>query len=247
MLLAAFVGTADAGRFTASLPDDKEQARIQALLDKQVLARRKAIAARRAWNNMRVFKDKNGAITLTNRPEKYTNNKDLVEFKMDYDPIEVPDRFRAFMFSHRVKEDDIKQLAKHYAERYLLDESLVLAVIKVESNFDPKAVSRAGARGLMQLMPATAAEMGVTDIFDPAQNIAAGTQYLAKLLNAFNHDLDLALAAYNAGPATVKRYGGTPPYKETRLYVRRVNEYAARFAQGSIPLTGLGIGTSYGV
>ena len=102
---------------------------------------------------------------------------------------------------------------------------LVKAVIAAESNFDPEAVSHKGAQGLMQLMPGTAALMGVRDPFDPEQNIAGGVGYLRNCLDRFQHNVPLAVAAYNAGPAAVDRYGGIPPYRETRDYVRRVLAY----------------------
>jgi len=95
-------------------------------------------------------------------------------------------------------------------------------VIHAESRFHPKAVSRAGARGLMQLMPATADELGVDDPFDAWQNIEGGTRYLGQLVRRFEGDIHLALAAYHAGAANVQRYGGVPPYRETRRYVKRV-------------------------
>lgn len=98
---------------------------------------------------------------------------------------------------------------------------LLTALVRAESNFDPLAVSRAGAHGLAQLMPVTAADRGVTDVFDPEQNLRAGAVHLRQLLDRFE-SLTLALAAYNAGAATVDRYGGVPPYRETRNYVRRV-------------------------
>lgn len=106
-----------------------------------------------------------------------------------------------------------------------LDPLLVKSVIWVESCFDPFAVSRVGAHGLMQLMPATAAELGVTDRFDPAQNIRGGVTYLAWMLERFDRDLDLALAAYNAGPGAVERHKGIPPFAETRRYIDRVNAH----------------------
>jgi len=101
---------------------------------------------------------------------------------------------------------------------------LVASVIAVESNFNPNAVSWRSARGLMQLMPETAARFGVTKVFDPQQNIEAGTKYLKELLVRYNDDLALTLAAYNAGPVRVGQYRSVPPYRETRDYVRRVTE-----------------------
>lgn len=105
-----------------------------------------------------------------------------------------------------------------------VDPELVASVIAVESNFNPDAVSWRSARGLMQLMPQTAARFGVTRIFDPQQNIEAGTRYLKELLLRYNGDLALTLAAYNAGPDRVEHYRNVPPYRETRDYVRRVTE-----------------------
>jgi Transglycosylase SLT domain len=101
---------------------------------------------------------------------------------------------------------------------------LVASVIAVESNFNPNAVSWRSARGLMQLMPETAARFGVTKVFDPRQNIEAGTRYLKELLMRYNGDLALTLAAYNAGPDRVGQYRSVPPYRETRDYIRRVTE-----------------------
>lgn len=102
-----------------------------------------------------------------------------------------------------------------------LDPWLVASVVQTESAFDPRAVSRAGAAGLMQLMPSAAAEHAVKDVFDPTENLRGGTEHLRTMLDSFE-SLPLALAAYNSGAATVKRYNGIPPYKETRDYVRRV-------------------------
>lgn len=115
-----------------------------------------------------------------------------------------------------------RDLVEAAAKRYSVDADLISSVIAVESNFDPKAVSRKNARGLMQLLPETAAQLGVKNIDDPAENIDAGTHYLRDLLQKYNNDLALALAAYNAGPDKVQLYGRVPPYAETISYVRRV-------------------------
>jgi soluble lytic murein transglycosylase-like protein len=115
------------------------------------------------------------------------------------------------------------------AETYKVDYALVKAVIKAESNFNPTAVSRKGAKGLMQLMPGTAGDLGVTDSFQPEDNIHGGVRYLRYLLDLFNGDLKLALAAYNAGENAVLRHNGIPPYKETKTYIQRVLRYLQNY------------------
>jgi soluble lytic murein transglycosylase-like protein len=114
------------------------------------------------------------------------------------------------------------------ARRHGLNPALIRAVIATESGFDPMAVSAAGAQGLMQLMPALSAELGVLDPFDPRENIMAGSWYLSQLLAAADDDVELALASYNAGPGTVDRYQGMPPYPETRRYVKTITELLRR-------------------
>ncbi|HXM16501.1 MAG TPA: lytic transglycosylase domain-containing protein [Candidatus Eremiobacteraceae bacterium] len=124
-----------------------------------------------------------------------------------------------------------RDLIEAAASRYSVDAELIASVIAAESNFNPKAISRRNARGLMQLLPETAARLGVHNIFDPAENIDAGTHYLSDLLTLYRNDLALTLAAYNAGPLRVQQYGRVPPYAETQLYVRRVRTaYAKRKA-----------------
>lgn len=119
---------------------------------------------------------------------------------------------------------EVRPLIELEASRHGLDPLLVEAVVRTESSYDPYAVSGVGAQGLMQLMPDTAALVGVSNPFDPAQNIAGGTLYLSWQLQTFSGDVTMALAAYNAGPAAVQRWGGVPPYPETVEYVRRVLE-----------------------
>ena len=121
-----------------------------------------------------------------------------------------------------VSESDIYGYVTTAARSTKVDPALLKAIISVESNFKAGAVSKFGARGLMQLMPDTAWEVGVKDIHDPAQNILGGAKYLRKMLELFDHDLELALAAYNAGPAKVMAYNGIPPFPVTQGYVRKV-------------------------
>ena len=123
----------------------------------------------------------------------------------------------------RAYDDLISEAARTYA----LDEDLIRAVIRAESSFDPLQVSPAGAKGLMQIMPILAKELKVSDPFDPRQNIMAGAGYLRRLLDVHSGNVVLALASYNAGPATVARYRGMPPYRETRNYVKKIKGYLA--------------------
>jgi soluble lytic murein transglycosylase-like protein len=116
----------------------------------------------------------------------------------------------------------IDQLVQQNADIWQVDPALIKSVIANESAFDPNATSPAGAQGLMQLMPETAASLGVRNPYDPAQNVAGGTRYLRSLLDRFNGDTRLAVAAYNAGPGAVEKYGDVPPYAETQHYVQNV-------------------------
>jgi soluble lytic murein transglycosylase-like protein len=122
------------------------------------------------------------------------------------------------------------KLIRGAAEKHGVDGALIQRVIAAESNFNPRAVSPKDAFGLMQLLPETAARYAVSNIFDPAQNIDAGTRYLKALLDQYEGNLPLALAAYNAGPETVQRYGGVPPFPETQNYVRRITRELAKSA-----------------
>jgi len=121
------------------------------------------------------------------------------------------------------------------AERYGVPDRLVSAVIRAESGFNPKAVSRKGARGLMQLMPSTASMLGVSDSFDPRQNIDGGVRHLRALMDRFSNNVPLAIAAYNAGESAVLAHGGIPPYPETREYVKRVLRFYGAATGGDTP------------
>lgn len=118
----------------------------------------------------------------------------------------------------------IRQVIGSTARRFDVDPKFVDAVVRVESGYDVRAQSSKGAQGLMQLIPATSARFGVEDPFDPAENVRGGVTYLSQLMRQFNGDVPLTLAAYNAGEGAVERYGGIPPYAETRDYVRKVTE-----------------------
>lgn len=126
--------------------------------------------------------------------------------------------------SHARKFDDI---VKEAAQKYKVSEKLIHAIIKTESNYNPRAKSQAGAAGLMQLMPGTAKYLGVSDPYHVRQNIFGGTKYISQMLRQHGGNIDLALAAYNAGPGNVKKYGGIPPFKETQNYVRKIKQLIA--------------------
>jgi soluble lytic murein transglycosylase-like protein len=156
----------------------------------------------------------NGTISLTNVPSDARYRRIDVESA----------RFHAML-----PERELEPLIKRHSSQQQLHPALIRAVIKAESNFDPRAVSRAGAIGLMQLMPQTAVRLDVRDMFDPDQNVGGGTKYLRQLLDRFHGNLPLALAAYNAGEHVVDRYQSLPPIDETRQYVRKVLRYYRTF------------------
>lgn len=142
--------------------------------------------------------------------------------------------------AHLVQRQNLAMVIEKYAQHYGVDQDLVWAVIRQESGFNSHAVSPKGAMGLMQLMPGTAAMLGVADAFDVEQNIAGGIKYLERCLSQFNQDVSLALAAYNAGPDNVVKYQGCPPFAETRHYVASVLQaYGGEPMRADLKLIGL--------
>jgi soluble lytic murein transglycosylase-like protein len=134
-----------------------------------------------------------------------------------------------FSRSPKEKETAFEPIILQAAQRYDIDAAMIKAIIMAESNFNPKAVSNKGAKGLMQLMPGTAEYLGVEDSFDPTHNIEGGVRYFKILLDRFQDDIKLALAAYNAGSRNVRKYGGVPPFRATQSYIDKVLKYYADF------------------
>ena len=129
----------------------------------------------------------------------------------------------------RASDPELLALIEETADRFGLDPALIHAMVRAESGFDSEAVSAAGAGGLMQLMPETARAVGVEDVFHPASNLAGGATYLRRMLDRFDGDLELALAAYNAGPSAVDEHGGIPPFAETQQYLGRVMRFRQEY------------------
>ena len=176
------------------------------------------------------YTDKDGTVHLSNSRKGSGNGKYKVFVKA---PDKKPSRSAgaAVMPSDKSAERFTRysEWIRQAATLYQIPEELVRAVIKCESDYDPRAVSPAGAIGLMQMIPETAMRMQVRDPFDPRENIFGGTRYLRVLANTFNGDLELTIAAYNAGEGAVARYGGIPPYEETQNYVVNVVSYYRKY------------------
>jgi len=179
-----------------------------------------------------MYRDANGVAHLTNVPPGHDSRYRLFQKSAMTAPKGWHDGYSVLP---ELDLHSYQETINHYAHAYGVDPALVRAVVHAESAFRPDVVSSKGAGGLMQLMPGTAKQYGVQDRFNPKDNIAGGVAYLAFLLDLFNNNERLAVAAYNAGENAVKKYGGVPPYNETRRYVKRVmslhKRYAARLAR----------------
>jgi soluble lytic murein transglycosylase-like protein len=192
------------------------------------------LVAYTAAGDIYVYVDENGVTHISNQPsddgrwQRYMETDDPEVRRPREGVVPVPARDTS---PDRYARYDAYILEA--ALLYQMPEALIRAVIRVESDYDPDVVSWAGAEGLMQLMPATAARMEVTDSFDPRQNILGGTRYLRYLANLFQGDLVLTIAGYHAGEGAVLRYRGVPPYTTTHGYIRRVVEHYYRYLQAN--------------
>lgn len=175
------------------------------------------------------FIDSKGTISLTNVPSDARYRRVDIQ----------PNRLHPVIL-----ERQLEPMIRRFSRQHHLHPALIRAVIKAESDFDPMAVSRAGAIGLMQLMPQTAVQLDVQDLYNPEDNIGGGTKYLRQLLDRFRGNLPLALAAYNAGERVVDRYRALPPIAETRRYVRKVLRYYRIFLMRDLASTGHVIASS---
>ena len=173
-----------------------------------------------AWADIYKYEDEDGVIHLTNTPSN-PNAKYVMILKE-----------KRVHFPRGIDINKYDKIIHQAAKKFNLDKALIKAVIKAESNFNHQAVSPKGAQGLMQLMPKTASALNVEDAFHPADNIQGGARYLRYLLNVYNGNLTLALAAYNAGETAVARYNNNvPPFRETQNYVRRVLDFYQDFSR----------------
>ncbi len=168
------------------------------------------------------YEDENGTVHFTNVPTD-------PQYKMIIPPKKVKKEEDAEIIKGKVMQKDFGNLIEMKSYKYGLDPALVKAVIAIESDFNPHAISEKGARGLMQLMPMTAFELGVSNSFDPDANIDGGTRHLRYLLDYFNWDIDLALAAYHAGMTRVIQHTGIPPIPATHQYVRKVKNVYRKY------------------
>ena len=178
------------------------------------------------------YREQDGTVWFTDRPPSSAEFADY-EFLGYHGRPPARSSCRGLSDTERKRrEERVDTPLRRLSDRFGADRLLIKAIVSVESCFDPRAVSRVGARGLMQLMPSTARSLGVRDTFDVNENLRAGIEYFTRLRRRFEGDLRLALAAYNAGPGAVERHAGVPPYPQTRTYVTRVLDRLERYRRG---------------
>ena len=209
---------------------------IQAFITATLVVASSAGSANAADGKIFVVQEPGGVIRFTNKPPAGGEQAKIFTARAEgfsYYKTGLKDSRRGARLETRRLYPDLFERAIHDAARqHKIDPNLIKAVIHVESNFNPRAVSRKGAKGLMQLMPGTARMLGVRNSFAPASNIQGGTRYLAQLLRRYKNEAH-AIAAYNAGEVPVDRYNGIPPYAETREYVRRVLALKKQYSANS--------------
>ena len=177
------------------------------------------------------YEDKDGTVHFTDTPpDEYQvkEYKPKALFVVHHKPATRHARF----YNMAVK-GQITPIIQNLAQHHEMDPFLVEAVVKAESDYDPMAISRVGAQGLMQIMPMTALDLGLQNPFDPKENLDAGIRHLKKLMTKYESNLDLALAAYNAGEMAVSKYKGVPPYPETLDYIQKIKKYYSQFSTQS--------------
>ena len=190
----------------------------------------KSVSASEIKNNFKDILNKKLEENKENKETDKTSNEEMVEVEISPTKTPLSDskiskkesinlKSKIDLKSQKVNVDEIIDT---FSEKYDIDRDFIKAIINKESGFNVNATSKKGAMGLMQLMPTTAKSLGVEDAYNPWENVEGGVKYLKKLLNTYNDDKKMALAAYNAGPTAVKRYGGIPPYKETQNYVNSI-------------------------
>jgi len=177
-----------------------------------------------AWADIYVYVDAEGVMHFTNIPTHGRYKMFMKEKKADVQTATGRSRSNPAVYDGLIHE---------YSRKYGVDSALVKAIVKAESDFDPYAISGKGARGLMQLMPDTAEKLNVLNPFDPRENIEGGVRYVRYLLDRFGNDMDLCVAAYNAGETTVYEKGGIPAYAETLNYINKVRQFYKEYKAGS--------------
>lgn len=182
--------------------------------------------------NQKIQRIQNTFGTLDEKENSTCIPTSMISFSSILNTLSDSSQIRGQGLGYEPIEGKYADLINEAAEKYSLDPALLKAVIKQESGFNSKATSWCGAQGLMQLMPETARSLGVSNPYDPKENIMGGARYLRGLLDRFNNDVSLALAAYNAGPGAVKRYGGVPPYRETQNYVASILSMYEKYSKG---------------